>query len=153
MSLRPLKAVAVKIIATFFYIGFLPVAPGTFGSAAGILIAWFLPGVFPVFLTVFAILGFWATAPARVLFKKNDPGMFVMDEVCGMMIVVCGVPRNLALYGLAFFFFRLFDILKPWPIRDVDRRPEPSAIMWDDILAGIFANVCVRLIGGFLLKS
>ena len=134
-----------KIVATFFGIGYSPWAPGTIGSLAGIGITWFAGPLTSIVLLIFLALGFAVCKPAAEAFKSADPSFFVMDEVCGVMIAAFLVPRTYIFYGAAFILFRIFDIAKPWPISLIQKSEEPAAIMWDDVLAGIFANVLIRV--------
>ena len=140
----PAKDVLVKITATFFGAGYSPWAPGTMGSLAGIMIAWFVGPSAYLYLAVFAALGFLVCPASVRVFNSTDPSMFVMDEVCGVMIAALLVPRTIAFYAGAFILFRLFDIAKPWPISIIQKSKRPSAIMWDDVLAGVFANLVLR---------
>ena len=134
---------AVRMIATFFGAGYSPWAPGTMGSLAGILISWFAGDLFWPLLALLIFLGFAVSKPAVSVFASGDPSAFVMDEVVGMMISVSFLPKTIFFYGGAFILFRLFDITKPWPISLIQKSKHPWAIMGDDILAGVFANLLI----------
>lgn len=137
----------VKIAATFFGVGYAPWAPGTAGSLAGLVIAWFSgPYVWAVFLAL-ALLALAVSRRAAVLFASRDPGVFVLDEVCGVMVPVLLLPKNLLLYAMAFAVFRFFDIVKPWPIARIQRSAHPWAIVWDDLAAGAAAFVTCYALG------
>lgn len=140
----------VKMVATFLGTGYFPWGPGTMGSFAGILVAWFSGPLTSAVLLIFIGLGFWACKPAVEVFQSSDPSRFVMDEACGVMIAVFLIPRTYVLYLAGFILFRFFDILKPWPISLIQKSKDPSSIMWDDLLAGIFANTLIR---GYLLYA
>ena len=138
----------VKITATFLGVGYAGRAPGTAGSFAGLALAWWSGPYSPAVLLVFLALGFLVCKPAARVFSSNDPRCFVMDEVCGMMIAVFLLPPKFFLYLAGFILFRLLDIFKPWPISVIQRSPHPWAIMGDDLLAGVMANL---LLHGYLL--
>ena len=135
-----------KWIASFFYVGYMPVAPGTCGSLAGILWAWVFHDQLLFWTAAFCVLGFLACRPSQTIFQSKDPSRFVMDEVCGMMLSVLWLPKSLLWYVVAFLFFRLFDVVKPWPISAIQRNSHPFMIMIDDLLAGVFANLVIRLL-------
>lgn len=134
------------------FLGCSPVAPGTFGTLAGVLIAWALSGR-PDYLlwTLVAVvvcyavgraLGPWAEAYAG----KKDPGIFVLDEVVGYLITVAWLagPSPLAL-AVAFFVFRFFDVFKPRLARRAERIPGGDGILLDDVVAGVYGLVLVML--------
>ncbi|HZZ70941.1 MAG TPA: phosphatidylglycerophosphatase A [Pirellulales bacterium] len=153
-------------LATGLGIGFAPVAPGTWGTLWGLPLAWTiarLPGVVVPALVVIAVnlLGIpLCTAGAR-WFQKKDPGSVVFDEIGAMPIVLFLVPLDFArpaqtwlVLGLAFILFRLFDISKIPPARQLERLPDGLGIMADDWAAAVYAGVVLRLIllwnpGGF----
>ena len=126
-----------KLIATAFGSGYVPWAPGTAGSLVGL--ALFVPlasRAWPVQI---------AAAVAVTLVGKKDPGLVVVDEVAGQWITLIGLPLTplVALFG--FLLFRAMDIVKPWPARDLERLPGGWGIMFDDVAAGIYAHLLLRL--------
>ncbi|MDU8929690.1 phosphatidylglycerophosphatase A [Alisedimentitalea sp. MJ-SS2] len=153
-----------RLIATFFYTGYLKPFSGTWGSAAGVIAAFllFLLGgwVLVALLTPVAFgLGWWATAVETAGKENHDPSEVVIDEVAGQWIALLPVligathagltgPNVLELWPgwlTAFFAFRFFDILKPGPIGWADRQHGPLGVMLDDIFAGIAAAITVGL--------
>ena len=137
------------------YTGHAPVAPGTAGSAfAAILLllpgrvpglpAWDRPGWIAA-VALITLAGVWASRHAEARYGK-DPGMVVIDEVAGMAVSLFLVPNGVAAVVLAFFLFRFFDIVKPWPVRAVEEGTGVWGIMLDDLLAGVYANLSLRLI-------
>jgi len=149
--------ILARVLATWFYCGYAPVAPGTAGSAAAILIAWVLhsyaaqPAIaFGLFGAALAIPGIWAaTVTAREIHAK-DPGIVVVDEVVGQWITLAGATAlNWHSWLLAFALFRIFDIWKPPPIRRVERLPAGTGIVLDDALAGAYGAVILYLLGRF----
>ena len=136
---------AVGLIASFFYVGYAPWIPGTFGSLAGAVLAWQLNPTLPYLLFFFSILGFCVSAPAEQFFESKDPKQFVMDEVCGMMLSVLWLPHDWRLFAAGFVLFRFFDVLKPWPISRIQSSRSPLSIMWDDLAAGAAVNVILQI--------
>jgi phosphatidylglycerophosphatase A len=139
--------------------GLAPRAPGTAGSLVGLAAAWPMlswPLSARVALVIAVVLaGVWICGTsARKLGVHDHPGI-VFDEVAGMLVTtLIGVSGGLLELALAFVFFRIFDIIKPWPIRDVDHRLKGGAgIMLDDVMAAVYAAGCVRLIHIFLLTA
>ncbi len=143
-----------ELIATFFYLGKSPWMPGTFGSigAAFVLLVfslwpltrhfWFL-----LFSTVaIFILGLLTAGNLAKEKGAHDPQEVVIDEVLGMFSAVLGLPLGVHSITLGFVFFRIFDTLKPYPIRKLEAFKGGWGIMLDDLAAGICANLLVRLI-------
>ncbi len=139
-----------SVLAFGFGTGLVPVAPGTFGTLPGLLIVAVLAKVpliayLPVVLTAF-VAGVFICDLASKQLGSHDHGAIVWDEIVGMMITMIAVPLSLGTLLLGFLLFRLFDVVKPWPIRWLDRHVDGGfGIMIDDVLAGIFA--CVVLHG------
>ena len=128
-------------------IGFIPVMPGTFGSVPGLAVYWILirflplPAVFAVIAAI-ALLGVWAAGEAEARLQANDPGAVVIDEVVGMMAALFALPVSPGVWIAAFFLFRFFDILKPFPIGYLEKIcPGGTGIMIDDVVAGVAANL------------
>lgn len=144
-----------KIVATFFGTGFSPIAPGTAASGVTALIYLFWlnrltwPYQFLVIAFVFFIGAVAAKRYARELNQK-DPGRIVIDETCGQLIALFLVPPAVKLVGLSFFLFRIFDILKPYPIHKLEKLPGGWGIMADDVGAGIVSAALLRVILIFL---
>ena len=132
-----------RVLGSFFYLGELP-AGGTWGSAAGWMIAWIFPVKGFLLLLLFCAVGYALTLAAEESFASKDPGAFVWDEVCGMMLSVLWLPKNLTVYAAAFVLFRVFDIWKPWPISTLQKMKHPFSIMHDDFAAGFFTNLVLR---------
>ena len=138
-----------KIINTVFGIGFLPLMPGTYASAAGCALYFLMRDHALLQLAVAAITtstGFAAAGRAEALFKKKDPKEVVIDELCGMLIAYLYLPYSLSTLVLGFFIFRAMDILKVFPANRLERLPGSLGIMLDDISAGIMTNIILRVI-------
>ncbi|MBI5026949.1 MAG: phosphatidylglycerophosphatase A [Nitrospirae bacterium] len=139
-----------KNIATLGFIGYLPVAPGTFGSLAG-FVTFLLIKDLPVsvyILTISAVFvtGVFASRRAEILFKEKDAHCIVIDEFAGFLLSVLFLPKEITYLLSAFILFRFFDILKPPPIRLIERSVKGGlGIMLDDLVAAFYANICIQL--------
>jgi phosphatidylglycerophosphatase A len=136
-------------IATFGYVGYAPVAPGTFGSAAGLAVLYLVrmtpaPGVEPAVIVLLFALGIWSGTEAEVHFGGTDPGPIVIDEVVGMLITLAWLPVNVwgALAG--FLVFRVLDVVKPWPAGRFENLHGGLGVMADDGMAAVYGNVIMR---------
>lgn len=153
-----------RIIATFFYVGYLRPAPGTWGSLAALPFAWIIiqftgfTGLIFSTVIVFA-LGLWATKAETAGQDNHDPSEIVIDEVAGQWVALFPVAYGASMMGIdvlalwpgwiaAFALFRLFDISKPWLVGWADRRDDAMGVMLDDIIAGVFAAIGVVILGG-----
>lgn len=145
-----------KIILAFCRLGIAgiaPKAPGTWGTAEACILA---PFIFmpldcfwrSIFLVLLFILGGLASTRAEKILDQKDPGQVVIDELVGVWLVL--LPFQKATFGLilaAFIFFRIFDIAKPWPIEASESwLPDGFGIMIDDVLAGVYALICVTIL-------
>ncbi|MDP6437497.1 MAG: phosphatidylglycerophosphatase A [Gammaproteobacteria bacterium] len=138
-----------------FGLGLMPFAPGTWGSLFGIAVWWATPKELFVQLVLAALIflaGIWITgASARRIGVHDHPGI-VWDEVLGMYLVLITVPPKPLWILTAFGFFRLADIWKPWPIRDLDHRLHGGlGIMLDDVIAALYAAAICLFLQYFLL--
>ena len=142
----------VHFIAFGFGAGLAPRAPGTFGSLVGLVAAWWLfelPLPWRIAL-VLAVIGFgiWVCGESARRLDRHDDQRIVFDEIAGVLLTSLAVPqRSVFWFALVFVLFRFFDILKPWPIRDVDHSLRGGlGIMLDDLIAALYAAVCVATI-------
>jgi phosphatidylglycerophosphatase A len=145
----------ILFLATGGLIGFAPVAPGTFGSLAALplclLMGLMSTGIALVFVVALIGLSMWIAHAAEQLEAQKDPKQVVIDEFCGMAVTLFGLPFTPVIVIGGFALFRVFDIVKPLPIRWIDKNvPGGAGIVLDDIIAGIFANLMLRM-GVFLL--
>ncbi|RJQ43049.1 MAG: phosphatidylglycerophosphatase A [Nitrospiraceae bacterium] len=136
-----------KYIATLGFIGYIPVAPGTFGTLAGFFLIMLLKPDDMVLLiatlTLF-IIGAYTSDHAEKLLGK-DSSHIVIDELCGYFISVLLVPKSVGYLVAAFILFRFFDILKPPPVRNAESSFSGGAgVMLDDVMAGIYTNICLQ---------
>jgi phosphatidylglycerophosphatase A len=136
-------------IATCAYVGFVPLAPGTFGSAAGLVLFFGIRGTGSIGLELAAIVilfavGIWASTVAERQLGDIDPGPVVIDEVVGMLITLAFLPVNLTGAVVGFLVFRLFDVVKPWPSSRFERLPGGLGIMADDAMAAVYGQLVMR---------
>lgn len=130
-------------IATGAYVGYVPLVPGTLGSLLGLLLLWPLqPGIAQVLVTLVIIGGAIVVADraARIL-GGHDPSAIVIDEIAGIAVATLLLPPHVQERAIAFVLFRLFDVIKPFPARRVERLPGGPGIVGDDVIAGLYANL------------
>ena len=146
----------VELLCTWFGVGLLPRAPGTWGSVAALPFAWAMAywgGFWLLFGAVIAlsVIGWWACAHYVKITGMEDPSEVVVDEVVGQWITLLVVPPDLLYYALGLALFRWFDITKPWPVGAADRDiPGGLGVMADDVLAGLMAAACLYVITWFI---
>jgi phosphatidylglycerophosphatase A len=136
-------------IATFGYLGHVPVAPGTFGSAAGLAVFFLVRSTgsaaveAAVILTLF-VVGVWSGTIAERHFGRVDPPRVVMDEVVGMLITLAFLPVGVTGAVVGFLVFRALDVFKPWPSAQFERLPGGLGVMADDGMAALYGNLAMR---------
>ena len=137
-------------LVTGFGIGLMPIAPGTFGSLLGMVLFLALAHLyFPIFWLSLIILilyffSYLAVQSALKIIKRSDPGEIVIDEVLGMMLVMMTIPPDPKWAFLAFILFRMFDIIKPWPINQVDSKLKNAlGVILDDVIAALYAGIII----------
>lgn len=137
------------LLSTFVYVGYAPFAPGTVGSAAGLvvyaLVAWTgSPVVEVAAIVVLFAAGVWAGTTAERYFGGIDPGPIVIDEVVGMLITLAFVPVGWSGALAGFVLFRAFDVVKPFPAARFERLHGGLGVMADDAMAAVYANLALR---------
>ena len=135
-------------IATFFYIGYFPLAPGTLATAAGAAIAFYLRFNLPAYafaMVTVTILGFFFAGEAEKAIGKKDPGCIVIDEVAGILISFFMLPLYWPIIVIGFFLFRAFDMFKISPADHFEKLPGGRGIMLDDIMAGVYTNIVLQI--------
>ena len=136
-------------LATGFGSGFSPVAPGTAGTLVAVPLAYLLPAGFPAQGLVVALvvaLAIWSAGVAAPGFGLKDPGQIVVDEIAGYLVTVAFLPAGWVTLAVGFVLFRLFDIAKPPPCRWAETLPGGLGIVADDLLAGLYANLVIRIL-------
>ena len=148
MKIRPQIAEA---IATAGYIGYVPIAPGTFGAAIGCLIYlvmpfFSLPIVF-IGLAGFIVFSAWIAGEAEKILNTKDPGCIIIDEIAGMAVTFFALPCSVYIGVAGFAIFRFFDILKPFPIKWLEKKcPGGFGVVIDDVAAGVISNIVLRIL-------
>jgi phosphatidylglycerophosphatase A len=138
-------------LATAAYCGYAPAAPGTFGAAAGLVVYGLVWATHSRLLEVALLVatfgvGTWSSTHAERHFGGIDPGPVVIDEVLGMLVTLAFIPVGWSGALAGFFLFRVFDIIKPYPANRLERLHGGFGIMADDAMAGVYSNVCLRLL-------
>jgi phosphatidylglycerophosphatase A len=142
-------------VATVGYCGYFPFAPGTVGSAAGLvvyLLVWWTHSTaveVGLIAGVFAV-GIWAATAAEQYFGGIDPGPVVIDEVLGMLVTLAFMPVGIATALAGFVLFRIFDVFKPYPAGRFEQLHGGLGVMADDAMAAVYANLTLRAVVYFL---
>ena len=136
-------------IATCGYLGFAPVAPGTVGSAAGVVLFYLIRDVEaewaqPMLIAALFAAGVWAATSAEQALGRTDPGPVVIDEVVGMLITLLWIPVTPLGAFLGFLVFRVLDVVKPWPARQFESLHGGLGIMADDAMAAVYGYALMR---------
>jgi phosphatidylglycerophosphatase A len=157
----PEPSFPIKLFASGLYTGYAPAASGTLGSAIA-LPFYFIPGFeSPLILGFILLLVFGLGIKASSIMEKrygHDPAEVTIDEVVGMWITLLFLPKTILVALAAFFAFRFFDIVKPFPARELDKMHGGFGIMMDDVVSGIYANITMQIvllipfIKGFFLR-
>lgn len=141
--------VILRVLATGFGTGYSPIVSGTVGTLVGVPLYMFLAskGIVPVILVLVLVVfaGVYAAGYMERRSGVQDPGTVVIDEIAGFLLTMVGSPADFFHLAAGFFLFRFFDILKPPPVRQAERRlPGGTGIMADDLLAACYAWLCLR---------
>jgi phosphatidylglycerophosphatase A len=133
-------------IATCAHVGYAPVAPGTFGSAVGLVVYYLVrrqasTAVELGAIAVILVVGLWSATEAEHHFGGIDPRPVVIDEVIGMLITLALHPVNVTGAIVGFFIFRVLDVVKPWPARRLELLPGGFGVVLDDVMAGVYGNL------------
>jgi phosphatidylglycerophosphatase A len=141
----------ILILATGFGVGYSRIAPGTLGTLIAIPVYYFLSVIpsplYEITLIGFFFLSVWISENAEIFFGKEDDPRIVIDEMMGFLITMLWVPKTILFVIIGFFLFRFFDILKPFPIRRMEKRWKGGyGVVMDDVLAGVYSNVILHLV-------
>lgn len=143
-------------VSTVLKIGYLPFAPGTWGSLAALGL-WFLivemtsTITFIALISIIFALGVYVSSVTERHLDEKDPSVIVIDEWVGQWIALLFLPKSLLLGLTAFALFRLFDIWKPYPIKTLAKMPSGWGIMLDDVLAGIYALLVINVLRAWII--
>jgi phosphatidylglycerophosphatase A len=148
-ALDTIREEIVVAAATGVYTGYIPFAPGTFGTVVAIPFCFLLSLLGPIWGALFLIGFFWGAVriagEAEEVFGKKDSGRIVIDEIVGFLVALFLIPWTAKSLVVGFVLFRFFDIFKPYPIRMLETRlPGGWGVVADDVLAGVYANVVLR---------
>ena len=136
-------------LATGFGSGFSPLAPGTAGTLVAVPLALLMPAGYVAQSLVLAgvsAVAIWSAGVAARRFGLKDPGQIVVDEIAGYLVTVAFLPAGWTTLAVGFVLFRLFDIVKPPPCRWAESLPGGLGIVADDLLAGVYANLSIRIL-------
>ncbi len=150
MKFNNLGNFLIKAIASVFFIGYLPLIPGTFGSVAGVGLFYLLQGsgwlIYFLCILCVIVLGLKTCGRMEKLLNKKDPSCVVIDEVMGMLIALSFLPADLKIVVLAFLIFRILDTFKPYPAARLQNLRGSAGVMLDDLIAGIYTNIVLQVI-------
>ncbi len=137
------------LLATGLGVGYSPIAPGTLGTLLAIPVYYFLSNIaspiYEVTLIGFFFLSVWISENAETFFGKKDDRRIVIDEIMGFLITMLWVPKTVRFIIIGFFLFRFFDILKPFPIRHLERRLKGGfGVVLDDVMAGVYTSIILH---------
>ena len=146
-----MKDRVVLFVSTGGFTGKIPFAPGTFGSLWGLPICYGLSrmDLFGALLctVLFIFVAIWFAGISEQILEAKDPRDIVIDEVAGFMVTLLGLPFNVFTAAAGFFIFRAFDVLKPFPIRLLERKlPGGAGVVLDDVAAGVYSNLLLRAV-------
>lgn len=151
MRVMKLDEKKIKFLATGGYSGYAPFVSGTFGTLAGLPLC-FIISLFPfslafLFILAFILLAVWIADQAEKMEGSKDPGWIVIDEIAGILITMAALPFTVETAIWGFFIFRGFDIVKPFPVRFLERNIDGGAgVVVDDVAAGIMSNIVLRCV-------
>lgn len=149
MPISGFKRFSIKLLSTFFYVGYFPLAPGTFASLVSLFIYLLINNNIAAQVSVLLfliVLGLFICGKAEEVFNKKDAPIIVIDEVAGMLLTLIFIGYSFKIILIGFFLFRLFDTLKVFPASRLERLGGAVGIMGDDIIAGLYANALLHLL-------
>ena len=137
-----------KLIASVFYIGYFPIAPGTMGSFSALFLYFLIkdkPEVMGIVILLCTIVGILSAGRTEKLLGEKDAQEIIIDEFTGMLVSLYLLPSTMIYVISAFLLFRFFDIVKPKPIRTLEKMRGGFGIMADDLMAGVYANLILQI--------
>jgi phosphatidylglycerophosphatase A len=156
MKKRSVSQHLILFLAEGAYSGKSPVAPGTAGTVVAVLLYLFLadlpPAAYFVVCVIVTGVAIATAHEAEKLLGTKDPGAIVIDEIAGFLVSMVLVPSGWAFIAAAFFLFRFFDVVKPWPLRRLQDLHGGPGIVFDDIGAGVYTNIMLHL-AALIIKS
>lgn len=137
----------VKLLSSFFYLGYSPIAAGTVGSAVGCVLYLFLPkSPLPLALVIVGgfLVGVFLCSSAEEIYGRKDPPVIICDEIVGMWVALFLLPVSIPWVLSAFVLFRIFDVFKPYPAAKLEKTRGGWGVMLDDIVAAVYANLILQ---------
>lgn len=149
---------AILFISSGGFIGKIPFAPGTFGSLLGLPVCFCISLVKVktaiLFTVLFIAFSIWIADRSEKALNSKDPGCIVIDEIAGLMVALVGISFGWLNVAAGFLIFRIMDILKPYPARMLEKRlPGGAGVVMDDVIAGIYSNVLLRIMMVFVIPQ
>jgi phosphatidylglycerophosphatase A len=146
------------LLATGFGVGYSPIVPGTLGTLLAIPVYYFLSNIssplYEITLIGFFFLSVWISANAEIAFGKKDDQRIIIDEIVGFLITMLWVPKTIRFVIIGFLLFRVFDILKPFPIRRLEKGFKGGfGVVLDDVVAGVYGNIILQIISYYFTLS
>jgi phosphatidylglycerophosphatase A len=145
----------ILFIALGAYAGRFPIASGTAGTVVGVFLYLGMKGLAPAHYFAVCVLvflvGTWAAGRAEIILDQKDSSLIVIDEIVGYLVAMFMVPPTWGFVVAGFFIFRVFDILKPWPLQRLEEIHGGWGVMLDDIGAGVYTNIVLQ-IAAFLIS-
>ncbi len=154
--MNKIAKIVILFVAQGAWSGKSPVAPGTAGTVVGVLLYLLLKGLplgwYLLACVLVTVLGIWAAGEAEKLIGKKDAPPIVIDEIAGYLISMALIPYGWGFIIAGFFLFRLFDIVKPWPFRQLQDLHGGLGVMIDDVGAGVYTNIVLHA-AGYIMRS
>lgn len=147
-----IRKITILTLSTFFYAGYLPLVPGTFGSIAAVLLLYLVKGSLFTYILLTAsllILGFLTAGRAERVLNTKDAPCIVIDEAAGIFLSFLFLPLDIKIVLIGFLLFRLLDAVKPYPADALQRIKGSVGIMSDDIVAGLYTNIILQVVCRF----
>lgn len=145
----------IKLIASFFYLGYVPVAPGTIASIAALGLYFIFRNNFyfyTLLLVTLGALGFLTAGAAEKIFQEKDSSKIVIDEVAGLLLAFWGLELDLTLIITGFFLFRALDAVKAFPANKVEKLSGSCGVMGDDLIAAAYTNIVLQIVTRVFLR-
>ncbi len=136
------------VFSTFFYVGYIPLCPGSAASALGVMLVYFLcphKDLYVLFFFLITFLGFISSDQMEKHLKEKDPSCIVIDEVAGVFLAFFMLPLTWGVIFTGFFLFRALDMFKIYPINKFESLPGGAGVMMDDLMAGLYTNIIMHI--------
>lgn len=139
-----------RVLATGFFSGYTPIAPGTAGSILGLFLYWAIPrsnsNYFLILIMIIYFVGVWAASQVEQETGVKDNQIIVIDEIVGVWVTLLGLQKDWKWLAIGLIIFRLFDIIKLFPAKRMEKLPRGWGVMMDDVVSGVYAALCMKVI-------